>query len=68
MKGPEAFDRLASLLCEQGHAWVADEMYADLEAERGVLGIEEYVYREAGKYWPHQVGLYYHKVFRERVV
>ena len=48
MRGNAAFDRLASLLMSRDQTWLAHELYADLESERGALHVEEYVFREAG--------------------
>ncbi|KAK2175945.1 hypothetical protein NP493_695g01044 [Ridgeia piscesae] len=44
----DSFEPMRQILVELGHKWLADEMRADVMAERGDLEIEEYVYREAG--------------------
>lgn len=44
----ECFDKLADVLGARKYSWLADELYADLLAEKGDLEVEEYVYRECG--------------------
>ena len=47
--GSGVFDKITAILASRGYGWLANEMYADLESERGMLQIEEYVFREAGQ-------------------
>ncbi|KAK2175946.1 hypothetical protein NP493_695g01047 [Ridgeia piscesae] len=50
-------EAISQILVDQGHAWLADEIHADVLAERGRLAIDEYVAREAGVFVGQHLGL-----------